>query len=294
MSLFLPATAAQARPEAAGVASFQVGSVTVFAIADSTGDRDMSVFTSMKPAPDPDVLRRFVPSGRTPSAILAFVLKFADSCILIDAGLGNDQGGERASLLMERLRQAGIMPGDIASVLLTHMHGDHIGGLIWKGEKAFPNANVLVNDLEAGFWLDKEQGNRFPANKAGFALAESVMPRYGESVKTFAFGELAPFGLTALDARGHTPGHTAFMLESEGSRMLFWGDLVHAAALQFPRPDISSVYDMDPARAAAVRAEMMETAAARDIPVAGAHLPFPGVGRVRALPGGGYQFVPGL
>jgi glyoxylase-like metal-dependent hydrolase (beta-lactamase superfamily II) len=269
------AWAAEAKTE-----KFTVGKAEVWAVADSTGDRDMSVFIGAS-----GVLKRYAPSGRAPSAIMTFLVKTEGETILIDAGLG-EPSGERASLLMAGLERIGVAPEDITLVLITHMHGDHIGGLVRDGRKAFPSAHVLSARHEHDFWLGEKSAERFPDRKANIDLARRVFGIYGAASETFEFGALAAPGIRALDARGHTPGHTAFLLESGGEKILFWGDLVHAAALQFPRPDINARYDMIPEEAAVSRARFMEMAAAEKLPVAGGHLPFPGIGTVEKTEAG--------
>jgi glyoxylase-like metal-dependent hydrolase (beta-lactamase superfamily II) len=168
----------------------------------------------------------------------------------------------------------------VTLVLITHMHGDHIGGLLRDGQRAFPSARILSSRAERDFWIDLDSAARFPNRGGGFDMARRVFKAYSGSEETFEFGAVVAPGIRALDARGHTPGHTAFLLECGGESLLFWGDLAHAAALQFPRPDINASYDMDPAASAAARARFMEKAAAEKLTVAGSHLPFPGVGTV--------------
>jgi len=267
------------------VAKFSVGKISVWAIADSTGDRDMSVF----PDAGPDVISQYVPSGKCPSAIMVFLVKTENEMILIDAGLGAPSG-DRASRLGEGLKRIGVTPEEITLILITHMHGDHIGGLIQGGEKAFPSARVLSARIEFDFWLDEKSIELFPNRKSGFEMAREIFGLYGSASETFEFdSEIVP-GIRALDARGHTPGHTVFLLESEGEKLLFWGDLVHAADLQFPRPDISAQYDMNLEESAAARIRFMEMAAAEKLPVAGIHLPFPGIGAVEKYPSGGFIY----
>lgn len=285
--LFLTVLPAAERAGAAeeGVAHYRVGEAEVWALADSIGERDMGVFAGA----DPETLRRLVSSGKAATAVMAFAVRNKGKLFLIDAGLGNPSG-ERASRLMAGLERAGLQAGDVSAVLVTHMHGDHIGGLLRDGKKAFPNAVVLLSRPERDFWLDEKSIAAFPARKANFEQAARVLAIYGDATDTFAFGDEAVPGLMALDGSGHTPGQAVFLLESAGARLLFMADLVHAAAVQFPRPDLNASYDMDPARAAATRALFLDRAATENLPVAGAHLPFPAVGRVEKSATGGYRY----
>lgn len=268
-------------------AMFKIGQAEVWAIADSVSERDMSVF----PGVDAQTIQRYVPAGKTASSIMTFLIKLSDQIILVDTGLGNNASG-----LPDGLAAAGVKPEDITMVLLTHYHGDHIGGLAWQGRPAFPNAVVKSARDEYDYWLSDEAMAANPARKSGFETARRLLGLYAalDKNEVFEFGDKVAPGITALNAVGHTPGHTAFMLESDGARLLIWGDLIHAAALQFPRPDISPTYDMDPAIAAANRVVYLEMAAADGIPIAGMHLPFAAVGKVSKNPEGGYVFTPGL
>ena len=268
------------------VAEFTVGKATVWAIADSISERDLNVFGDV----DPSILSLHVPSGKAPSSTMTFLIKIGEETILVDAGMGTPSG-ERASRLGEGLKSIGVAHDEITLILITHMHGDHIGGLLWDGEKAFPSARVLSSRIEHDFWIDEKSVELFPNRKAGFEMARNILGLYGDSSGTFEFdSEVAP-GIKAIDATGHTPGQTAFLLESDGEKMLFWGDIVHAAALQFPRPDMSAQFDMDPEKSAVTRVSFMEKAIAEKLPVAGSHLPFPAIGTVEKGPSGAFLYI---
>ena len=268
------------------VAEFTVGKVSVWAIADSTGVRGMSIF----PDADMEVISQYVPSGMAPSSIMVYLVKTENETILIDTGLGAPSG-ERASRLDEGLERIGVTPEEITMILITHMHGDHIGGLVKGREKAFPSARVLSSRVEHDFWLDEKSPGLFPARKAGFDMAKEILEIYGAASETFEFNTEVTPGITAIDAIGHTPGQTVFLLESEGEKMLFWGDLTHVAEVQFPRPDISAQFDMDAEWSVTSRIRFMEKAANEKLLIAGAHLPFPGIGAVESNDSGGYIYI---
>ncbi len=276
--------AGAAEPEA-----FQIGNVKVWAIADNTGDRDMSAFIG-----DPEVIKQYAPSGKSPSGLMCFLLVSDEGTILLDTGNGNPPGDARASLLMDGLKQIGVTPDKIDAIIITHMHGDHIGGLAWEGKPAFPNATVKVGRIELEFWLSDKSLEQFPDRKANFDLAKRMMDMYEGKVDTFEFGEEVLPGLTAMDSRGHTPGHTAFLLESDGEKLLCVGDLLHSAALQFSRPDFNGRFDMLPVLAKVARREFLSKAAWENMPIAGMHLPFPGIGTVKADGPEGFSFQLGL
>ncbi|MDR2391487.1 MAG: MBL fold metallo-hydrolase [Planctomycetota bacterium] len=264
-----------------GVQKFLVGGATIWAIADSMGDRDMGVFAGA----DPEVVRRYVPSGRAPSAIMVFVIQREGGIVMIDAGLGAE-----ASRLPPGLTRAGIDPARIDLILITHMHADHIGGLLRDGGKAFPNAAVRIGRIERDFWLNDQAMAADPSRRTNFELARQVASVYSGAVGVFEFGDRLADGIEAVDAAGHTPGHTAFLLESGGEKIFFVGDIVHAAALQFPRPGLNARYDMIPGQAGPARLRLLERAAQDKLPIAGAHLPFPGIGDVAKGEGEGFVY----
>lgn len=181
----------------------------------------------------------------------------------------------------------------IDMVILTHLHGDHVTGLLTRdGQPAFPNATVHVNEVEHGFWTSDTVYATLPDRfKAYSDVARRAIKPYARRLITFRDGEeLAP-GLIAVTAPGHTAGHTMLRISSQGCALLIWGDLVHNAALQLPDPERSLPYDLDPAMAAATRKTVLEMAATERLLVAGSHLSFPGLGHVARAPNG-YGYVP--
>jgi glyoxylase-like metal-dependent hydrolase (beta-lactamase superfamily II) len=253
---------------AAFVKKYNVGTAEVWAIADSSGERNLDIFDNV----DAKVLKKYAPSGKVPSAIMTYLIKSGEDLILIDTGFGKG--------LMDGLKEINVKPEDITLVLITHMHGDHIGGLVKNNEKAFPNAAVKIGKIEYDFWLSDKSSEKFPLRKSNFDMAKRTVSVYGDSVEVFNFDDYVADGIKSLDASGHTPGQSAFLLESNGEKILFVADIVHAEALQFARPDISSRYDMDTAKSAKAREKYFKMAAEENIPVAGAHISYPGIGKV--------------
>lgn len=228
---------------------------------------------------DQAALDRYFPGGTSVSETNTFLIRGGGKIILVDTGFG--------TTLFESMKTLGISPEQVDAVLLTHLHGDHIGGLQKDGTALFPNAKVYLAQQELDYWT-KTNVNRG---------AVAALAPYGKRVETFRPGELgtritALFpGITPIAAFGHTPGHTLFMVESNGQKLLIWGDLMHAELIQFPRPDISVTYDTDPAAAAVSRKLVLEHVAANNIPIAGMHLVYPAMGRVSAE-NGGYKLTP--
>ena len=197
----------------------------------------------------------------------------------MDAGWGKEHKveGHTADLLHEN----GIAEDDITDILLTHMDMDHIGGLLENGRPVYPNATLWISRPEYAAWVGGGGVNR---SEAAVDLAKKVAAAY--KVKQFDYGdELIP-GVTAVDAAGHTPGHTAYDLVSGKDRMTIAGDILHIAPVQLARPDLSTVYDMDGERAAAARKRLLERAAEERSLFAGMH--FPMVSDVRKIPDNGF------
>jgi glyoxylase-like metal-dependent hydrolase (beta-lactamase superfamily II) len=180
-------------------------------------------------------------------------------------------------------------------VLLTHLHADHAAGLLGAdGKPLFPNAEVRVAQADNDFWLSEEIAAKAPDGfKPFFKLAREAAAPYQAAGRWKPFSgevELAP-GIKAVDAHGHTPGHTAYMIESKGQRLLIVGDAVHSHAVQFARPEVAIEFDSDKKQAVAARKRLFARAAKEKLALAGMHLPFPGLGHVRA-DGKGYAWVP--
>lgn len=283
---FLPQVDAKGAP---AMESFVFGTVRVTALQDMPGEMDLSIFQGA----DESVMKAFAPSGSVPAGIMVFLVQSGGVNVLVDTGYGMNSA-ERASALPALLERNGLKPESIDFVLLTHLHGDHIGGLVRNGEAFFPKAGIFVGEKELEFWTDPATREAKPTLGGNMDMVAAMQKAYGGKVKTFAFDDTVMPGITALAATGHTPGHTAFLLASGNNKLLFWGDLVHGAALQFPNPDICAKYDMDMPEAVKTRRKLFEQAATEGLPVAGAHLPFPALGKVSNAGNNGYVFHPGI
>lgn len=259
---------------------YAVGKATVTVLQDMFGEMALGIFSG---APE-EKMKALVPGGKTQAGVMVFLVETGGKKLLVDTGYGLNTP-ERKSALPELLSRLGLTPESIDLVLLTHMHGDHIGGLLKDGKPAFPKAEIVVAKQELDFWVNPASREKFPKAARTMDAAVAVRDAYGSRVRVFAYGDTVAPGVTGVAAVGHTPGHTMFILESDGARMFFWGDLVHAAALQFALPEACAVYDMDMPRSVKTRIEIMTRAAEEKTPVAGAHLPFPSIGTVEKKDG---------
>ena len=225
-----------------------------------------------------------------PSAFNVFLIKHGQEHFLVDTGNGTLIPARTGQLPL-CLQDAQTVPAGISKIFITHLHGDHAGGLVKDGKPAFPNAKVYVAKAEYDYWKSDEAIPQAPERIRGlFPLIRNVL-RVLEQKKLIVFftpGNMVSPGITSVELAGHTPGHSGFMLASKGKELFFVGDLLHGAALQMPRPDITFDADTDQSKAKAVRLRTFKQLAGSHIPIAGTHLPFPGIGLVQPE-GDGYK-----
>ncbi|MGE5385081.1 MAG: MBL fold metallo-hydrolase, partial [Betaproteobacteria bacterium] len=228
-------------------------------------------------------------------AVNAYLINTGSNLVLVDAGAAQ-LFGPGLGYVLQNLKAAGYDPAQVDTVVVTHLHGDHIGGLNGAdGKPVFPKANVFAAQADNDFWLSQQTADTAPKEaQPFFKMARDAAAPYQAAGrwKTFKAGETLVPGVQAVQANGHTPGHTAFAVESEGQKLLIWGDVVHAHAVQFARPGVSIEFDVDQKQAIATRRNLMKAMAESKSLVAGMHLPFPGIGHVRAEGKGSYTWVP--
>ena len=187
------------------------------------------------------------------------------------------QPGEEVSARLEAIDRD---PGTIDLVINSHFHFDHVGG-----NALIPNATMLVQRREWDAGMDADTAARHGYNPRDFDLGHALRLLDGE-YDVFGDGSVV-----CLPTHGHTPGHSVYVVESKGQKLVLWGDLMHVAAVQFIIPDVTIAFDVDPKAAAVQRKKAYAQAAKEGYLVGSAHLPFPGLGRLRAE-GKGYAFVP--
>jgi glyoxylase-like metal-dependent hydrolase (beta-lactamase superfamily II) len=213
--------------------------------------------------------------------------------VLVDTGAAG-LFGPTLGKLANNLKAAGYTPDQVDAVLITHMHPDHVGGLVNDGKVVFPNATVHADQHDADFWLSQANLDKAPKDSQGFFKgAMASLKPYVDAGKFKPFNgntDLVP-GIKAQASAGQTPGHTTFAVESEGQKLVLWGDLMHVAAVQFANPAVTIQLDTDSKAAAVQRQRAYAEAAQAGYWVAAAHLSFPGIGHLRK-DGKGYVFVP--
>jgi len=291
------ASCAESLTEVRGSYKMMVGDIEVTPLSDGvnkrTVEQQLQLLYGNKEKMN-DVLARAYPDGQMESTVNAFLINTGSKLVLVDTGNGK-LGSSTMGNVINNLRAAGYQPEQIDEVYLTHMHGDHIGGLISGEECVFPNATVYVHKREAEYWLSDSNLNAAPANaKKGFQAAQTILAPYIniDKFKTFEGNvQLSP-GIKAEEVFGHTLGHTAYFVESKGKTLVLWGDIIHVAVVQFEDPSVTIAYDSDKAEAAKTRQQILTEAAKNHWLLGGAHIGFPGLGYVQANGGDGYIFVP--
>ena len=218
-----------------------------------------------------------------PTSVNAFLVNTGERLVLIDAGTGAYLGPSLGKLVSS-IEASGYKVNDIDDVVLTHIHTDHSGGLMSNGKRTFPNAMLRVNEREAKFWLSAANAKAASGIvKQQFVEADQCVTPYAEAGKfeTFADNAAPVPGLGSILYAGHTPGHSAITLESEGQKIVFWGDITHGDILQFDEPGVAIEFDIDQTGAVAARDIAFKQAVEGRYLVAGAHIAFPGIGHVR-------------
>jgi glyoxylase-like metal-dependent hydrolase (beta-lactamase superfamily II) len=272
-----------------------VGSFEVIALSDGAVDLPVTLFAKADPAETAKILAATgSPTDRLGTEVNAFLVNTGDKLVLIDSGAGQ-LFGPTLGRFAANLATLGINPATVDVIAMTHLHPDHFGGLLTADAKlAFPNAAIYIGEADTKLWLDEAIAAKVPAeNKPFFDQARMMVGPYVAANKYQPIGdgkEVVP-GITAMAAPGHTPGHTMYRVTSGNQTLLIWGDIVHSPALQFPHPEWAIAFDTDQDQAIATRNKVFDMTATDTLTVAGAHLPFPGIGHV-ARSGTGYAYLP--
>ncbi|VVE26171.1 MBL fold metallo-hydrolase [Pandoraea terrigena] len=258
----------------------QIGAFSITAISDGYLSATLDTLSNIDPMDASKLQRAAGVSDPSAIHINCYLIRGKGRTVLIDAGAGGFKqwGGK----LTANLALAGVQPSDIDTILLTHAHPDHVGGLLdASGEVAFPNAELIVHQHEVSFWEDDGNLSRASERARGnFLFARKVFDKYREKMRTFIDDEVLP-GVSAVPLLGHTAGHSGYRLESDGHSLLIWGDIVHFPHIQIARPDVSIAFDHDPQLCADTRSRLLDVVSADKLLIAGMHLGELGFARIK-------------
>ena len=234
-----------------------------------------------------------LPIDFMPIPVTVLVLKMGDRLVMMDAGSGVGQWQANATNLPKNMAAAGIDYTKINTVVISHFHPDHIWGLMEKGTNApiFPNAELIVNAVEYNWWTDPGRLEQLPEGRkpAGKRIA-TVFPTWKNWTLVDDGAEVIP-GMHILAAPGHTPGHSAFLVDAGTEQLMVSADTMYVPALLAPHPDWQGSYDQDGPTAIATRRRLIDRVIADNIRITGTHFPFPGSGTF-VKDGTAYGFMP--
>lgn len=290
------AASASAEPD---IYPFQLGGSDAFVIHDgsiSFPGIQPTVAPEAKASEVEDLMKRnFLPTDHLALSINVLVLKGKSGVLLFDAGAGKAFGPAGGKLL-RGLARIGIAPADVKTIYLTHAHPDHIAGLADDSNAAvFPAARIIAAKREVEFWTAEVP------DLSGMRTPPEMRTQVATTIKKI-LGGLKPqlelkepgkltAGIELISAPGHTPGHSTFLITKGDEKLLVIGDAVHAFALQFPHPEWTMMFDVNPSQAAKTRTKLFNDAASDRTTLMSYHVPFPGIGHVRTA-GQGYEWVP--
>ncbi|GAA5166181.1 MBL fold metallo-hydrolase [Viridibacterium curvum] len=273
-----------------------VGDFEVTALYDGYVDLDTKLLKGMRAEQVQSLLARmFLQSNKgVQTAVNAYLINTGSNLVLVDAGSASCFGPTLGQV-QDNIRAAGYKPEDVDTVLLTHLHPDHLCGVLDKaGKPAFPNATVWAGQEDVDFWLNDKVAAAAPeGNKPFFQMAMAAAKPYLDAgrFRGYKAGELLLPGVSVVHTPGHTPGHNSYLISSKSQQLLVLGDIVHSHSVQFLHPEVSLEFDVDQKAAIATRKALFKRAAKAGWGIAGAHLPFPGLGHIRK-DAKGYAWVP--
>lgn len=271
-------------PASADVRLFTVGALRLAALRDGVIVVPVAESPWVQAGATAEQVRELLTAGGAPTdavhlPVQPLLVRDGDRVVLIDAGAGGQMG--TANLLVGSLRAAGVAPAQVTDILISHAHGDHVGGLVdAEGTLVFPNAVIRMSALE---WDAAQAGAE--AHGAG-PLVAAITPK----VETFQPGAQVTPSIRAVPLKGHTPGHSGYEIASGSERLLYLGDALHSSIISVPRPDLAPVWDSDRAAGVATRQDILKRGATEQLRLYGVHFPFPGLGRIERR-GEGYVWI---
>lgn len=285
--------------QVAGYYQYQAGNVQITALLDGTNFMSPTLFKDIPQQQVHDILKKYYADQEkgVQTSVNAFLVNTGKSLVLVDSGAASCFGAHLGSVLTN-LKAAGYQPEQVDTILLTHLHPDHVCGISKNGTANFPNAIVYASQDEANYWLDAKQASKVPeAKRAGYLgtvekIKAALAPYQAKQrFKTYKLGdEIQDFKV--ISTAGHTPGHFSYAFKTDSETVVFIGDIVHSHTVQFDRPKTAIEYDINPQQAVQTRLKQFADFAKNGQTIAAPHLPFPGIGHVYSADGKSYQWIP--
>jgi glyoxylase-like metal-dependent hydrolase (beta-lactamase superfamily II) len=257
--------------------SMRVGDVEVHGVSDGVLKTSLDIIIGMERPQAAQLLGS--EDGSVSIPVNNFLIRRGGRVILIDAGAGNTMQPTLGKL-PDNLRAAGVDPGAVTHIVLTHLHPDHANGLVDDaGKPHYPNAEIALHQTEFDFWMGADGANDDDRVKGNRARTRINLKPYLDRIRRVRDGE-EYLGFAPIVAPGHTPGHTCWLLAGPGAGFMAFGDIVHLSGIQLSHPDTALVYDLDKDQAVKSRKRILDMAASERLAIAGAHVNAPGFGHV--------------
>jgi len=276
-----------------GFHRFQFGDFEITTLSDGrrAGEAPEKIYAINQDPKDVAALleENLLPTDRFVNSFTPVLINTGKELILFDTGMGAGAREAGQGKLISALEASGYKAGDVSLVVLSHFHPDHIGGLMEDGKPAFANARYAAGQKEFDFWTDPARLES-PAKAVAQMVEKNVKP-FAEKTTFIDDGNEVIAGIHAISAYGHTPGHLAFRVESDGKSLMLISDTANHSVITLQRPDWHVSFDIDKEMAVATRKRIFDMLATDRLPFIGYHMPFPSLAYLQRE-GEGYRYVP--